>query len=102
MPGLPNCSKICEEQGITVRFDNDIVTPSAGEVYVEHWDDYAWLTIARGRLTISSSVVKRLLDLVGSTIALIILAPVLLGIAVATKNNFTWAGFLCPGTGRSW
>jgi exopolysaccharide biosynthesis polyprenyl glycosylphosphotransferase len=75
----------CEEQGITVRVVWDLLTPKLGQSHVERFDENVVLTVHTGGMRGGSMVVKRIIDLICSAIALLSLAPVMLIIAVLIR-----------------
>jgi exopolysaccharide biosynthesis polyprenyl glycosylphosphotransferase len=72
----------CEEQGITARLVSDVLTPKFGRSHLERFDDTVVLTVHTGGMRGWAMVVKRLVDLLGSAIALLVLAPAMLLIAL--------------------
>src|SRR5271155_2337947 len=76
---------LCEEQGITVRWLSNIFNLRLAKPKAEHLAGDPLITHATGLAEGWSVVVKRVLDLVISTIVLIFLAPVLAVAAVAIK-----------------
>jgi exopolysaccharide biosynthesis polyprenyl glycosylphosphotransferase len=82
------CSQLvaqCEEQGVTARFISDMFTPTVGRTYVERFDNHAVLTIDTGGMRGSAMAVKRMVDLLASSVALLMLSPLLIGIAILIK-----------------
>jgi len=75
----------CEEQGITARLVSDMLTPRLGSSHVERFDNKLVLTIHTGGMRGWTMIIKRMLDLVGSAVSLILLFPLLLAVAVLIR-----------------
>ncbi|WP_324741256.1 sugar transferase [Tsuneonella sp. CC-YZS046] len=68
--------------------DGEIVSLAAhdiGAVGVRHSHDFSTLVVSKGPLSLESRAIKRLFDLTLSVAALIVLAPVMIGAAIAIK-----------------
>lgn len=76
---------LCEEQGITVRVVAHLAALDWGKASIDTLGEQPVITISSGPPDSLRLVAKRLIDLVGSTIGLLILSPVLLAIALAVK-----------------
>jgi exopolysaccharide biosynthesis polyprenyl glycosylphosphotransferase len=82
------CSRIvglCEEQGITVRFLSDIFNLSLARSQVEMFRDEPIITLQTGTIEGWPAVAKRLIDLVLSSLLLLLMAPVLLFVALLVR-----------------
>jgi len=75
----------CEEQGITARLVSDVLTPKFGRSHFERFDNTMVLTVHTGGMRGWTMVVKRIIDLLCSAAALLLLAPVMLAIALTIR-----------------
>jgi exopolysaccharide biosynthesis polyprenyl glycosylphosphotransferase len=76
---------LCEEQGITVRVVAHLAALDWGKASIDTLGEQPVITISSGPPDTLRLVAKRLIDVVGSTIGLIVLSPILAAIAVAVK-----------------
>ena len=76
---------LCEEQGITVRVVAHLAALDWGRASIDTLGEQPVITISSGPPDTLRLVAKRLMDVVGATIGLIILSPVLLAVAIAVK-----------------
>ena len=75
----------CEQQGITVRFRSDPVSPIIGRSLIDEFGGQPVLTVDSTPPQRASRVVKRLVDIIGSATMLVLLAPVMAVIAIAVS-----------------
>ena len=75
----------CEQQGITVRFRSDPVTPQIGRSWIEEFEGQPVLTVNSTPPQHVSLYAKRVVDVVASAALLLLLSPLLLVIALAIK-----------------
>jgi exopolysaccharide biosynthesis polyprenyl glycosylphosphotransferase len=76
---------LCEEQGITVRVVAHLAALDWGKASIDTLGEQPVITISSGPPDSLRLVAKRLIDLIGATIGLILLAPIMAAIAVAVK-----------------
>ena len=76
---------ICEEQGITVRFLSDLFNLKLAKTVVEVFEDEPVVTMVTGTRDEWGIVGKRVLDVVLSALALVVLSPLLLLTALAIR-----------------
>ncbi len=77
--------RLCEQQGVIVRFRQDAFSTASEHVSVENWEDDAWISVEGGNIRGGALIIKRMIDLILSSLALTILAPVFATIAVLIK-----------------
>jgi exopolysaccharide biosynthesis polyprenyl glycosylphosphotransferase len=76
----------CEEQGIRVRFDPDLFPSARHRVDREADDEDRLVTVlSNDSMEGPAAVVKRLIDLSLASLALLVLSPVLVAIAIAIR-----------------
>jgi exopolysaccharide biosynthesis polyprenyl glycosylphosphotransferase len=75
----------CEEQGITVRFVTDIVTPKIGRLRSYQFGGYNAVTIVTGKIEGQAKAMKHIIDFILSAALLVILSPFFLFIALFIK-----------------
>jgi len=78
---------LCEEQGIPMRFPSSLFNLKAAQSRAEEFEGGALITLYRGTGDGWSMMMKRLIDLAVSTLALIALAPLFLVVAILIKLN---------------
>lgn len=76
---------LCEERGVLVRVTGDLFDARLARLESEQVDDLSLLTLFTGRGSVFSHAVKRLADVTASALALAVLTPLLIVIAVAVK-----------------
>ena len=76
---------LCEEQGITVRVVAHLAALDWGRASIDTLGEQPVITISSGPPDTLRLVAKRLMDVVGATIGLILLSPILLAVALAVK-----------------
>lgn len=76
---------ICEEQGVTVHMDKNIFTPTIASMHRFYQEEDRWLTITHSLTGSYAQFFKRALDIVISSIALVLLAPLLVVVAALIK-----------------
>src|SRR5436190_15620714 len=76
--------EICEQTGVECKYLSDIFQPSLSQVVREEISGFR-VTSLKPSLHDSRHVVKRMIDVVGASIGLVLLAPLFLVIAVAIK-----------------
>jgi exopolysaccharide biosynthesis polyprenyl glycosylphosphotransferase len=76
--------EICEEVGVECKLPSDSFSYSIAKPYLnrDHLDPFITLRVVRDDYT---QVVKRVLDIIGSISAIILLAPLMLAIAIAIR-----------------
>ena len=75
----------CEEQGIIVRVRTEMSTLNIGKSYVDNLHGVPVVTIQSGPQDGWQLIAKRLIDLLGSTLLLITLAPLLIVVVLLIK-----------------
>jgi exopolysaccharide biosynthesis polyprenyl glycosylphosphotransferase len=75
-------ARFCEDEGRIVRIPLDDATPLLDGGRTEDFDSIEVLSLVRGPDHAAALLLKRLLDIVGAGIGLLVLSPVLAGIAV--------------------
>jgi exopolysaccharide biosynthesis polyprenyl glycosylphosphotransferase len=76
---------LCEEQGITVRVVAHLAVLDLARASLDTLGGQPVITISSGPPDSLRMVVKRLIDLVGSAVGLVLFAPIAVAIAVAIK-----------------
>ncbi len=76
---------LCEEQGITVRVVAHLAALDWGRTSIDTLGEQPVITISSGPPDTLRLVAKRMMDVVGATLGLIILLPILLAVAIAVK-----------------
>jgi exopolysaccharide biosynthesis polyprenyl glycosylphosphotransferase len=77
----------CEQQGITVRFRSDPVSPSIGRSWIDEFEGQPVLTVNSTPPQRVSLHVKRLVDVVASAGLLLSISPLMVMIALAIKST---------------
>ena len=80
---LESISRLAADQGKTVRIPLEIPAVALASGHVEDLDGTPVLSIVSGPDRELALATKRLIDIVGATIGLILLSPILLGVAIA-------------------
>jgi len=80
---LESISRLAADQGKTVRIPLEVPAVALASGHVEDLDGTPVLSIVSGPDRELALAVKRLLDIVGSAVGLIVLSPILLGVAIA-------------------
>ncbi len=76
---------LCEEQGIVVRILSDLFHMKLAKTTVEQFEDKPVVTIWTGAMAGWPVLLKRLLDVVASSLLLLLLSPLLLAVALLVK-----------------
>ncbi|MEB2283207.1 MAG: hypothetical protein B6D46_05555 [Polyangiaceae bacterium UTPRO1] len=76
---------LCEEQGITIRVVAHLAALDWGKASIDTLGEQPVITISSGPPDSVQLIAKRLIDLVGAVIGLIVLAPLMAVIAIAVK-----------------
>jgi len=84
-PLLAKLVALCEEQGVTVRLLTNVGVPQRMHTAVDTLAEQPVVTIASGPANVLSLSAKRLIDLVGAGIGLILLAPLMLLVAFVVR-----------------
>jgi exopolysaccharide biosynthesis polyprenyl glycosylphosphotransferase len=84
-PLIRSIVALCEEQGITVRLASTIVDPILARAIVDEVDGRPVISIFTGPPDSLPIAIKRLFDLLASTVAVLALAPLMVLIALAVK-----------------
>lgn len=74
-------TQLCQEEGKIVRVPVDLPKFGSGRRFVEDFGGYAVLSLVKGPDQILTLAAKRIVDVVGATVALILLSPLLFGVA---------------------
>jgi len=77
--------RLCEEQGVGVKVLLDFFPNSTSRIAVEELEGMPVLSFATAPTDVAPLAAKRIFDLVVSVAALVLLAPLFLGIALAVK-----------------
>ncbi len=86
LDGIEEAVSLCEEQGVGVRVLLDFFLANRrSRMSVEELEGVPMLSFSRTPSEMAPLIAKRIFDLIVSTIALVLLAPVFLGIAIAIK-----------------
>ncbi len=78
-------ASLCAQHGITVRYDSDVFGISKEEAATEEFDADPYFALSREHRHGWSLVLKRLFDITGSFVLLLLLLPVLLIVACLVK-----------------
>jgi exopolysaccharide biosynthesis polyprenyl glycosylphosphotransferase len=84
---LESISRLAADEGKTVRIPLEVPAVALASGHVEDLDGTPVLSIVSGPDRELALAMKRLLDVVGSTVGLIVLSPILLAVAVAIAVN---------------
>jgi len=76
---------ICVEMGVTVRIVYDFYKPEAASSYVSSIGTYPVLTYHTISLNSLDRVIKRIIDILGGLVGIILSFPIMLGAAIAIK-----------------
>lgn len=76
---------ICMDMGVTVRIIMDVFQGGAAQSYVSSVGTYPILTYHRVSLNNGSKTIKRIMDIFGSLIGLLLFSPIMLITAIAIK-----------------
>jgi exopolysaccharide biosynthesis polyprenyl glycosylphosphotransferase len=76
---------LCEEQGITVRVVAHLAALDWGRASIDTLGEQPVITISSGPPDTLRLVAKRMMDVVGAGLGLVVLSPVLIAIAIAVK-----------------
>ncbi len=76
---------LCEEQGITVRVVAHLAALDWGKASIDTLGEQPVITISSGPPDTLRLVAKRLIDVIGSGLGLLLLAPIIVAIAIAVK-----------------
>jgi exopolysaccharide biosynthesis polyprenyl glycosylphosphotransferase len=86
LDGIDEAISLCEEQGVGVRVLLDfLVSNRSSRATVEELEGIPMLSFSRTPSDVAPLVGKRIFDVVVSATALVLLAPLFLGIAIAIK-----------------
>jgi lipopolysaccharide/colanic/teichoic acid biosynthesis glycosyltransferase len=77
--------QLCEEQGITVRVVAHLAALDWGRASIDTLGEQPVITISSGPPDTLRLVAKRLIDVIGATIGVLILSPVMLAVALAIR-----------------
>jgi exopolysaccharide biosynthesis polyprenyl glycosylphosphotransferase len=77
----------CEEQGVVVRLRSDLFQPALGDLEVEESPAMAFplVTVYTGRMRGWKMLVKRLMDILGASILLVLASPVMFAAGIAVR-----------------
>jgi exopolysaccharide biosynthesis polyprenyl glycosylphosphotransferase len=76
---------LCEQHGIIVRFTSEIFNLKISRSRAVDLDGVAHITSHSGSIDTAALMVKRVLDVVVSVILLVLLAPLMIGVAICIK-----------------
>jgi len=76
---------LCEQLGVTVRMPAEMFELHLAKSAIDYLDDAAFLTLRPVQENALCLVIKRVIDVVGSAIALVVLTPVFALLAIAVK-----------------
>lgn len=76
---------MCTEMGVTARVIVDSFEPGSAQSYVSAVGTYPVLTYHTVTLNASSKALKRLVDIIGSIVGIILFSPIMLVTAIAIK-----------------
>jgi Undecaprenyl-phosphate glucose phosphotransferase len=83
---LESIVNICEKSGVHTKFIPDYNSVIPSRPYLEDLDGLAVVNIRRVPLTNTGNmVIKRLIDIIGSVVAIVVFSPIMLITAVAVK-----------------
>jgi exopolysaccharide biosynthesis polyprenyl glycosylphosphotransferase len=82
---LLQCIRVCRDAGVTVDIVPRLFDFLHGARVLDQVGDMPLLSIGPARLARTSRVAKRLLDVAGAAVGLVVLAPLLIAIAIAIK-----------------
>jgi len=82
---LPGLKEVLAEQWVDVRIIPDLGTFRTLHTEVESFDDMPIVTIVQSPMTGWNQVLKRILDIIGALIALVLFAPLMLIIAIIIR-----------------
>ncbi len=77
--------ELCVQQGITVRILADFFFVSLAKSKLEYFEDNAVMTLFTGNMNSGFLIIKRLMDIVVSSVLLVALSPLFLATAIAIK-----------------
>jgi exopolysaccharide biosynthesis polyprenyl glycosylphosphotransferase len=77
--------RLCEEQGITVRFLSDIFDLKLGKMKADQFEEDSLITVSSGNIKVFSVLMKRAIDFFFSLVFLLLTAPVSLVISLLIK-----------------
>lgn len=80
---LDAVTSVCEEQGIPVRVPVPMATNTLGRGTIEHFDGKPMLSLASGSEQAVTLAIKRIIDIVGSGVLLVLVSPLWLVVIVA-------------------
>ncbi|MEO8273796.1 MAG: sugar transferase [Chloroflexota bacterium] len=86
-PLVEAITRICAEQGKVVRIPADGAVPQLTGAYVEQYGGLTIQSLVYGPDRILSLVAKRLMDIGGTLVLLVLSAPLMLGIAIAIRRS---------------
>ena len=78
---------LCEQMGVTVRMPAELFELHLAKSAIDYLDDSGFLTLRAVQENALCLVIKRVIDVVGAAIALVVLAPVFAVIAIAVKRD---------------
>jgi exopolysaccharide biosynthesis polyprenyl glycosylphosphotransferase len=81
-PQVEEIAQVCEEEGKIVRIPLDIPHFGSGLRFVEDLDGTAVLSLVRGPDRMLGLAIKRVVDVLAASIGLVLLSPLLLGVAL--------------------
>ena len=84
-PLLASVIALCDEQGITLRVVANLAVLDWGRASIDTLAGQPVLTISSGPPDTLGLLAKRALDLVGTAVGLVVLAPLFASIALATS-----------------
>jgi exopolysaccharide biosynthesis polyprenyl glycosylphosphotransferase len=77
--------EICSQAGISVKLQPEVFTTPGARTEVSHVGKIAMVTHYSGPSNYQLLIAKRIIDVIGAAAALLVLSPLLLGIAIGVK-----------------
>jgi exopolysaccharide biosynthesis polyprenyl glycosylphosphotransferase len=78
-------ANLCQQHGITIRLDRDILGVKGARWQADAFEDHLYITTDANSSNIWPLIIKRTLDVAVSTVALVVLSPVLVAAAIGIK-----------------
>lgn len=78
-------ASLCEQHGITMRFNSDVFGLKTTRWRAEEFDGDQYIATYTGSKELWPRTVKRMVDIIGATVALILCLPILIVTAIAIK-----------------
>jgi exopolysaccharide biosynthesis polyprenyl glycosylphosphotransferase len=82
---LRHVAAVCGELGVRFAFNVSFLGLRLGRAEIQEYGDWTTLTFSRTPTNEAALLLKRVFDLVGSSIALVVFSPIMLAAAIAIK-----------------